>query len=67
MGWLFTSMTEDSEGLACAKCAKLAICSVELVTTENKSMQSMVRVEPELGTSGLQVQRSSSSVTLPSN
>ena len=32
-----------------------------------KQIQSMVRVELELGTSGLQVQRSNRSATLPSN
>lgn len=57
MSWLFTSMTEDSEG---SSLRGVPVAGNLFCRTRDswEQMQSMVRVELELGTSGLQVQRS---------
>ena len=66
MSWLSTSMTEDSEG---SSPRGVPVAGNLFPRTRDywEQIQSMVRVELELGTSGLQVQRSNRLATLPSN
>ena len=66
MSWLFTSVTEDSER---SSLRGVPVGGNLFCRTRDywEQIQSMVRVELELGTSGLQVQRSNRSATRISN
>ena len=66
MSWLFTSVTEDSKR---SNLRGVPVAGNLFSRTRDcwEQIQSMVRVELKLGTSGLQVQRSNRSATLPSN
>ena len=66
MSWLFKSVTEDSErsSLRGVPVGDNLFCRTR---DYREQIQSMVRVELELGTFGLQVQRSNRSATLLSN